>query len=366
MNIRTIPLLLSVGLILLLSGINCAAPREAQNAPGVEAEKTPAAVTKTHPPSAPAAELPSVADVVEKISPSVVTVIVRTVSQGPRQPIRGSGVGTGIIFDPSGYILTNSHVIADATRVTVILPDERSMEAKIVGRDPFTDLAVIKVEETNLPAASFGSSDQLRIGEWVIAIGNALGLSGGPSVTVGVVSAKGRSVGVPESNIVLHDMVQTDAAINEGNSGGPLVNLQGQVVGISTVMVSDAQGIGFAVGTSTALPIMEQLVKSGRVVWPWLGVSVEEITRARALELNLAVTEGILIRGVEVDTPAQKAGLKAGDIIVELDSQPVKEVRQLQDLIRKHKIGDQVTVTYIRSGSRQTASVTLAEMPRGL
>ncbi len=358
---------LSLGLAILLLAYGCATPAELASGKQEARPQAQPAVAQAQPASRPdAVGLPAVADVVERVRPAVVSIIVRVVSEGTRAPIRGTGIGTGVIFNPDGYILTNNHVVEDSTQISVVLPDERTVDAKIVGRDPFTDLAVLKVNEQRLPVAKLGNSDHMRIGEWVIAIGNALALQGGPSVTVGVVSALGRSVGVPGTTIVLHDMVQTDAAINVGNSGGPLLNLQGEVIGINTVIVSEAQGIGFAVGTSTALPIMEQLVANGRVIWPWLGVSVEEITPARALQLNLAVNQGVLVRGVERDTPAQKAGLRSGDIIVDLEEKSVVKVRDLQNLIRQRKVGDTVNLTYLREGKKTQVAVKLAEMPRGL
>jgi len=210
----------------------------------------------------------SIPDIVKKITPSVVAVQTEVTAYDIfLQPIPGQGVGTGIIVDSNGYIVTNNHVIEGAQSVTVITNDGRSFEAVKVNGDPFTDLAVIQIDAKNLPVAEIGSSKALLVGEGVVAVGNALALEGGPTVTSGIVSYIGRSIMEPNSN-VLNDLIQTDAAINPGNSGGPLLNMAGQVIGISTAVASQAENIGFAIAVTPALPVIEQLVHQGRVIRP--------------------------------------------------------------------------------------------------
>lgn len=329
---------------------------------------TPAAATFT-PAASPATgvsqSLPPVTEVVARVAPGVVGIAAET--QGVDiflRPIRGVSTGTGVIFDPAGYIVTNDHVIAGARRVQVTLSDERTFEAKIVGRDPLTDLAVLKIDTPNpLPALPFADPDTVQVGEWVIAIGNALGLPGEPTVTVGVVSALNRSTSVGER--VYNDLVQTDAAINEGNSGGPLVNMKGEVIGINTIVVREAQGIGFAVGNTTVVPVAKSIVANGRVIWPWLGVGVDNLTVGKALELGLPVREGVLVQGVQRGSPASKAGIQPGDVITALNGIPVPNVRKLQRLLREEfKVGQEVTVTLRRGDQTLERQVVLEEFPR--
>ena len=286
------------------------------------------------------------------------------------QPVPTSGAGSGVIIDRQGYILTNNHVVEGAQQITVALPDPdgRTFEVdprRNVWRDPLTDLAVIKIDGDNLPVARLGDSDKLVVGQKVIAIGNALALEGGPTVTDGIVGNLARSIQT-ESGVILHDLIQTNAAINPGNSGGPLVNLAGEVIGINTAIASGAEGIGFAISITPARPIIDQLITKGRVSQPWIGVSVETVTAALAAELGLAVKEGVLIRSVERGGPAEKAGLQANDVITAVDGVKINTVRQLQDAIRQHGIGDKVELSILRGKARLTVTVTLAEMPRGL
>ncbi|MCS7206779.1 MAG: trypsin-like peptidase domain-containing protein [Dehalococcoidia bacterium] len=329
---------------------------------------TPAGATLPAPVQAPPASpqgMPPVAEVVARVTPAVVSIAAET--QGVDiflRPIRGVSTGTGVLFDPAGYIVTNDHVIANARRVQVTLSDERTFEARIVGRDPLTDLAVLKINAPEpLPALSFADPDTVQVGEWVIAIGNALGLPGEPTVTVGVVSAVNRSTAVGDR--VYNDLVQTDAAINEGNSGGPLVNMRGEVVGINTIVVREAQGIGFAVGNTTVVPVVRSIVANGRVVWPWLGVGVDNVTPGKALELGLAVREGVLVQGVQRNSPAAKGGIQPGDVITALNGIPVQNVRKLQRLLREEfKVGQHITVTIQRGNQTLERPVILEEFPR--
>ena len=211
--------------------------------------------------------MPSIADLVDSVEQVVATISVESLNRGLFFDFTDEGAGTGIIVSPDGYIVTNYHVIHDVIAVKVDLPSGDSYDAKIVGWDVVTDLAVLKIEpESDLPVVDWGNSDSMRVGDWVVALGNALSLKGGPTVTLGIISALGRTV--PTERVPLYDMIQTDAAINKGNSGGPLVSLDGKVIGISTAMLSQAQGIGFAVSSETALPIIESLIEHGQVCSP--------------------------------------------------------------------------------------------------
>ena len=324
--------------------------------------------TSTPPPtpSPPLSSLPAVTQVVDKVSPSVVTILTEWVEYSFfSRAVTRTGAGTGIIITPEGHILTNNHVIEDAEKITAILRDGETFEAKIWGTDPLTDLAVIKIKAEALPTATFGSSRGLDIGEWVIATGNALNLPGGPTVTLGIVSALGRSITEP-NGVVLHDLIQTDAAINPGNSGGPLVNLAGEVIGINTAIAGGAENLGFAISTATAVPVKEDLVEHREVIWPWLGIAAETLTPAIASELGLQAKTGVLIAGVYRDYSAHKAGLKRNDVIVTLGGEGVTTVEQLQRAIRKHETGDVVEVSFVRDGESRTVQLTLEKWPRSL
>lgn len=308
--------------------------------------------------------LPPVTDVVTRVSPSVVSVITQRVQYSLfLQPIPLEGAGTGVIFGSNGYIVTNNHVVEEASTLTVALPDGRTFPAKVVGTDPLSDLAVIKVDAQGLPAAAFGNSDKLKVGEWVIAIGNAQALPGGPTVTIGIVSALGRSI--PASGgVTLHDLIQTDAAINPGNSGGPLVNLAGEVIGINTAIIEGAQNIGFAIASDTVVPVRDDLVRYGRISWPWLGISAATLTPAIAADLKLPVNKGVVIDGVYRDGPAQKAGLQPNDVIIQIAGDKVETVTELQKAIRKHKVGEDIELTFVRGKDTKKATTRLVEMPR--
>jgi serine protease Do len=309
--------------------------------------------------------LPSITDVVDNVNPSVVSIVVGTVSYNWfMQPVPSEAAGSGIIIDDEGYIVTNNHVIEDSTSITVSLTDGRSFEATLIGTDPSTDLAVIKIDGGGLPTASIGDSSALRVGDWVVAIGNALALEGGPTVTVGVVSATGRSIEV-DSNTTLYDLIQTDAAINPGNSGGPLINLDGEVIGINTAKISsvDVSGVGFAISSNSAVPIVDELISKGYISRPYLGVSLVTVTPAIRNSYDLRVDSGAMIYYMNQGTPASYAGLRPGDVIAAFDDVEIETADDMISAILSHSVGDTVQIKYYRGSSLQTTSATLTEKP---
>jgi len=306
----------------------------------------------------------SAPDIVTRVEPSVVTILTEwTEMSFFGQRVKSTAAGTGVIFEAGGYILTNNHVVEQAETITVVLDDNEQYTASLVGRDPLTDLAVIKIDpKTSLTPATFGDSDILRKGDYLLAIGNSLNLPGGPTVTDGIVSNLGRSI-ESESGVVLNDLIQTDAAINPGNSGGPLVNVYGEVVGINTAIASQAENIGFAISSATAIPIRDSLVAHGRVIYPFMGVGLDDLTPAKANELKLSVSAGVLIIKVSEGYPAQQAGLQVNDVIIAFDGKPMTSTNQLTKLLRQHNVGDTVKVTFVRGSDTQTVNITLAERP---
>ncbi|HKQ68849.1 MAG TPA: trypsin-like peptidase domain-containing protein [Polyangiaceae bacterium] len=309
------------------------------------------------------------AGVAEKVSPSVVQVEVSVREQSSqavrwyKSPSNGEtavqrGMGSGVIFNDSGAILTNNHVVEDALSITVRLRDGRILPARLIGRDPSTDLAVIRVDAKNLVPAKFADSDGVRVGDWVVAIGSPFGL--GYTVTTGVVSAKGRGgVGVNQ----VEDYLQTDASINPGNSGGPLVNLDGQVLGINTMIVGRGQGIGFAVPSNLCRRTADQIVKTGRVQRAWIGVGIQDVSPEIAPELKVDPAAGALVNSVATDGPGAKAQLRPGDIVAAVDG---KRVRDAQELIREllaRDVGQTALLEVVRGGKRYSTKVELAVRP---
>jgi serine protease Do len=304
-------------------------------------------------------------ELVEKVAPTVVSIVTETISYNWFwQAIPQTGAGTGIIISPDGYIVTNNHVVEDAQTVTVTLSDGRTFEPTSVTTDPQTDLAVLKIDASDLPYLHLlsNSLEQLNELDPVVAVGNALALPGGPTWTTGVVSNLGRSI--DEGNgVVLYDIIQTDAAINPGNSGGPLLNMAGQVVGINVAIASNAENIGFAISTDTAIPVIESLIEEGRVVRPWLGVEVTTVTSTIQHYYGLSVDTGALITSVTSGSPANKAGLKAGDVITKMDDEDISTTAELISAISSHQIGDQVKIVYYRGSAQRVANATLEESP---
>src|SRR5437899_612044 len=273
----------------------------------------------------------------------------------PREDARATG--SGVLVDPKGYILTNNHVIENAQDIIVRLSDQRKFSARLVGRDPKTDLAVLKVDAPGpLPVAELGDSNQLRVGQWAIAIGNPFGLD--RTVTVGIISATARTrVGVTQYD----NFIQTDASINPGNSGGPLLNLDGKVIGINTAIVAAGQGIGFSIPINQAKDVMRQLIASGRVVRGWLGIAIQDVTDE--LAGTFGVKEGVLVAEVMKGGPAEAAGVRQGDVIVELNGAPIKEVPELQRRVAAVAPGQPVRLKVIRERKPVALSVTVTEMP---
>ncbi|MFQ5787367.1 MAG: DegQ family serine endoprotease [Thermodesulfobacteriota bacterium] len=276
----------------------------------------------------------------------------------PQREFRRRGLGSGFIISEDGYIITNNHVVERATDINVILEDGKSYKAKVIGKDPKTDLALLKIEpKKKLPAVRFGRSDTLDIGDWVVAIGNPFGL--GNTVTTGIVSAKGRSLGLGAYD----DFIQTDAAINPGNSGGPLFNLNGEVVGVNTAIIAGGQGIGFAIPVNMAKNIIDQLQNKGKVVRGWLGVLVQQITPEIAESMDLKDPQGALVADVTPGGPADKAGLKRGDVIVEFDGNEIEDMPDLPKSVAVNKPGTVSRIKYIRDGKQRTVNLKLGELP---
>jgi serine protease Do len=298
---------------------------------------------------------------VARILPAVVSITTRQIERDQfDELVVTPGLGSGIIVDRRGYILTNDHVIQGVEQIKVALSDERTFRATLVGRDPFTDLAVLKIEGTNLPVATLGDSARLAIGETVIAIGNPLWIEGGATVTAGVVSGLGRSTkqeGLP----VLHNLIQTDAAINPGNSGGPLVDLAGRVVGINTAVIASAHGIGFAIPVNSAKPVIKELIARGRIARTSLGLFAVSLTPQLAYVYELPVERGALIKRVEPGGSADLAGLEAGDVVTAIDTQPVKDLHHLHEGMARRKAGEIVMLRVWRTGQTLTLMPSLEE-----
>jgi serine protease Do len=314
-------------------------------------------------PSAQGAPL-TTPEIVVLLRPSVVHVLIEgTTFSVFGEAIPTEGVGTGIIIDEEGHIVTNNHVVyidsqTPAQTITVTLSDGRQFQASLVGGDSPTDLAVLKIDADNLTPAKLGDTTQLEVGDDVVAIGQALDLPGGPTVTRGVVSAKDRLI--QEDPYMIPGAIQTDAAINPGNSGGPLVNTYGEVVGITTQVIrGTAEGIGFAISIDTAKPVIQELIDKGRVDRGYLGASLVNITPSIAEQFSLAVDSGVGIGSVQSGSPADRAGLKAGDVIVKAAGEDIANSGDLLRVLAEHRAGETVTIQYYRGTSLQEANVTL-------
>jgi serine protease Do len=307
----------------------------------------------------------STQELVAEVAPAVVSIVTETVSYNWFwQAVPQTGAGSGIIISSDGYIVTNNHVVEGAQKVTVTLSDGSAFEATIVGTDAQTDLAVVKINASNLSYLHFlsNSLEQLSVLDSVVAVGNALALPGGPTWTSGVISNLGRSI-EENTGVVLNDIIQTDTAINAGNSGGPLLDTAGQVVGINVAIASNAENIGFAISTDTAIPVVQSLITEGKVVRPWLGVEVTTVTSTIQQYYNLSVNAGALITSITNNSPANKAGLRAGDVITKMDDEDISTAAELISAIKSHQIGDQVEIVYYHGNVQQVANATLEESP---
>ncbi len=275
------------------------------------------------------------------------------------------GLGSGVIVREDGYILTNNHVIENAEEIQVSMFDNQVFTAEIVGRDPTTDIAVIKIDAERLPEARLGNSDEVEVGEWVLAVGNPMRLP--YTVTAGIISAKGRNIDIIPGSYSIESFIQTDAAINPGNSGGPLIDLKGEVVGINTAISTNTgyyQGYGFAIPVNLAKRVLGDLIERGRVVRAILGVSIQNVNPEIAEEMGLEETKGVRVEGfIPEDSPALLAGVREGDVIIAIDGVRVARVNELQTLVAQQNPGDEITLTVIREGKTRTFDVTLTERP---
>jgi serine protease Do len=306
-----------------------------------------------------------IVDAVEKVSKCVVNIAsVRMVQDQLFRVFPVEGVGSGVIVDGKGFILTNNHVVDEAQKLRITLKDGNVFNGVVVGTDEVTDLAVVRVDSKEaLPFARLGDSDQLKIGEIVIAIGNPFGLTGGPTVTAGIVSALNRSLQFESGAL---ELIQTDAAINPGNSGGPLVNTNGEVIGINTAKMPYAQGIGFAVPVNTARIIVKDLMESGQITnRPWIGIATIKITRQLAQYYRLPTNDGVLIAQVESQSPADYADLRKGDIVEAIDGRKITDPSQMSSNIRKRSINEKIIMTINRYGRRFDCQIQLLARPSG-
>ena len=371
--------LMAIGLPFLVAGLLVASGLNWTEPSVAEDFTSGPHVSATSPPLMPS----SFAELAEKLSPTVVNVKVTKIEQAtfhgsqmpdgpfgdffkrffeemPQMPEnhRTQGAGSGVIISKDGYILTNNHVIEGAKEVTVTVADKNEYKARVVGADPKTDLAVLKIEANrSLPSAALGDSEQLKVGDWVVAIGNPFGLS--HTVTSGIVSAKGRVIGAGPYD----DFIQTDASINPGNSGGPLFNMNGKVVGINTAIIPYGQGIGFAIPVNTAKPLIPQLVSKGEVTRGYLGVSIQSITPDLAKALKIEDREGALVADVISGSPAEKGGIERGDIIIAYDGKAVKDSHDLPAMVAATPVDKEVTVTILRHGKEQNLTMQVGKLP---
>jgi serine protease Do len=299
----------------------------------------------------------AIENAVKIASPAVVQINITSVSQNPFGfSGQQDGLGSGFIITSDGYVLTNNHVVENATKITVMLKDGREFRGQVVGTDATSDVAVVKITGTNLPTVQLGDSSLLTVGQKVIAIGNPYGLS--QTVTTGVISALERNVQASQAETLV-GVVQTDAAINPGNSGGPLVDLSGRVVGINTMIYQNAQGLGFSVSVNTARKVYDAIIKDGKVTWPALGIQGATLTTSIADQYNLKVSQGVYIVQITSGSGAQAAGLKAGDVITAIDDKPMTTIDGVLSYIRSRNVGDTVQVVADRGGTTKTFAVTL-------
>jgi S1-C subfamily serine protease len=300
-------------------------------------------------------------EILAKVQPAVVAIRTRALSLDDfLAPAPVQGAGTGFVISSDGVIVTNAHVLEGSEEIDVVFGNSNELSARVLGKDPAADLAVIKVEAEGLPVAALGDSDKLKVGDDVVAIGNALSLKGGPTVTRGIVSAKDRTI-MADNNSQLDHMIQTDTAINPGNSGGPLVNAAGEVVGINTAVAGNAQNIGFSIAITQARPLIEDL-RAGKVqARPRLGVNMIPVTPEVATELGVDTDDGAVVVRVGPGTGAARGGIKPGDVIVEIDGERIREPSDVTSVVRDHRPGDVLEIVLLRRQGPETLTVTLGE-----
>jgi len=363
---RLIVLLLLLSLFLWTGCIYIDTPSQTPPSPPppeVSAPTNPAWTLPTPPVESNNPPLPDFVSVVAKVKPAVVAISTSVVVNNPFfGRSTQEGAGSGWIIDKEGHIVTNNHVIDGAQSITVTLADGRALEAGVVGTDALNDLAVLKVEGADLPTSQIGDSTKLQNGEWVLAIGNALGR--GISVKEGIVSRLDVTVQVGAGQS-LFDLIETSAAINPGNSGGPLVNMAGEVIGITSVKLAalEVEGVGYAISVNTATPIIEELIQKGYVVRPWLGVVVGTVNPSVAKMRNLSVDKGALIMEVASDSPADKAGLQENDVIVSMGGKEIIGAAEMVRAIHDNQIGEEIEVIYWRGDTQNTTTIILSESP---
>lgn len=360
-------IILSLLLIILSGCITISTPESPESPSPTETStlSTPINPSWTPPPTANQTEaLPSIADVVALVKPSVVAINTEIVGRSIFGQYTQEGAGSGWIIDEDGIIVTNNHVLEGAQTITVTLDDGRTFTADIgsVFTDSLNDLAIFSIDAQDLPTLKIGDSSLLRVGDWVIAIGNALGL--GIRATEGIVSRQGVSIPVDQGQ-TLYDLIETTAVINPGNSGGPLVNLAGEVIGITSAKVAQigVEGMGYAISIETAMPIIQELVNNGYVVRPWIGVGLYTVDQLAIRQLKLAVDKGVLLVEIVEGSPADKAGLEPGDVIVNIGGEEVAEVQELTHVLHKSKIGEPLDIVYWRGKTRNTTQVIPIESP---
>ncbi len=358
--------LLAVVVFAVLAAVACSSDPTATAEPATSERPASQSSAESGSEAVAMLQLPNIADTVERVRPAVVSIVARTVSRDRfgRQST-GFGSGTGVIFDESGLVLTNNHVIEGGLKITVTQDDGTQVEAEIIGADRLSDLAVLRLPGDGYPSLPLRENGSLRAGDWVIAIGNALALPGGPTVTVGVVSALGRSI-ESTPGVTLYDLIQTDTSINPGNSGGPLIDLNGNLVGINTAVLRGSsgvsvEGIGFAVDVETARQVALQLVELGHVRWAWMGVFLADLSPEVAAQVGLPIREGVIIQNTVVDGPSDRAGIHPGDIVVDIDGHDIATVSDLTRLLKQEfKAGQEVEVEVFRVVDGQSSTKVLA------
>ncbi len=301
-------------------------------------------------------------EAVEKIKNSVVhvnTLQIRTGDNFELFPVEGSG--TGIVIGHSGYVVTNNHVIANGRRINVTLSDGRNFEASLIGRDPSTDIALLRIKAWDLPVAELGDSDSLKAGQLALAIGNAFSLPGSPTVSMGLISATGRPM--PWADFIFEGLIQTDAAVNPGNSGGPLFTIDGKVVGINTAIIPFAQGMGFAIPINAVKRVMEEILEHGKVIRPFLGISGVSVNREIARRFEIPVEYGVLVAKITRGGPAHEAGIRNSDVLIEVSGERIENMRGLLKALSGKKIGGIVSMVVLRGAEKYTIEVPLRETP---